>query len=98
MNQQTEILELEITQEDIDRSIERRNTLTERICNCCVVSTAAQRQLGDETVSSAHGEIYLEDNTQYEYNSELAVYMSDFDNKRYDKVTPRKFILVKASY
>lgn len=95
MKQNTEILELEITQEDIDRSIERsKNGLPSR---CCVVSTAAQRQLNDPTIASAAGELYIyePEYTVFDGGQELQNVMDMFDRDEFHKIKPRKFILTK---
>ena len=97
MNQQTEILELEVTQEDLDGAIERID-YGGRPSECCVISTAAQRQLENPAITSAFGRVFLNDGSDgvYEEQDELRSYMVAFDAGMYEQLAPRKFVLVRT--
>ena len=91
-DQNTQILELEITQEDIDKSIERRKKRGADITRCCVISTAAQRQLNNKRIESAFGSLWF-NNQEFKGDNDLEEFMVAFDSRNYSSLKPRKFIL-----
>lgn len=100
MNQNTQTLDFEITEQDLETAYARSiKSSLNNICYTCVVSTAAQRLFGDETISSSYASIQNGMDT-WLGGSDLADYMDTFD-RNYLKglvvlkslLKPQKFVL-----
>ena len=109
MNQQTEILELDITQADIDLALSRTYT-TDGTPTClirenCVASVAGERHLGvkEGSLESTGDGIHIP-KRKYFYTGDQSFedYVANFDaNYRFkinhSEIKPAKFILVKKA-
>lgn len=100
MNQQTEIFELDVTQEDIDNAI-ARVAQGEDIEDACVISVSAQRHFARKDICSGEDKIFvgtrpLAKDGIWNGGKELAQYMYNFDLCGNLLIKPRKFILTKV--
>lgn len=94
MNQNTRILELEITQEDIVEAV-KQSRKGENISESCVVSVAARRQGVSNFTASASGYLNVSVGDTEWYSPEAEEVMNQFDQnfRRNDNpVKPCKLI------
>ena len=92
---------LNITQEDIDKSIKNAD-MEKPPSGSCVVSTAAQRQFNNPLITSAAGKVFM--NTErcstegevpeYDGGYELQNLMNKFDSGQYASIAPRSYTLI----
>ena len=80
MNQQTRILELEITQNDIFDAVRESRKPDKDITTSCVVSVAARRQEVENFHASAGGLLCNHTGDGMWYSPEAKKLMSAFDN------------------